>query len=220
MYAAPADIPLVAAKILAEKRARRTLFCHQEKSYQDLLLSWDIRCHPASRECAGASWASLAKRHRAAAACRHKSDGAGGTETGPRMGRAGHRAREKAGTADYGKFQTWLAFPVQSQISNWVPGVVDHPVSSRHLPDCGLYSDPLDCGMKTCAAVLLQSYRSTFVPFAVPPPLMSMHLPSARRVLPACTTVHCCALLPLHVYTWTGVKFAEFAPCTSTHSPA
>src|SRR5450756_1960674 len=96
MYAAPADIPLVAAKILAEKRARRTLFCHQEKSYQDLLLSWDIRCHPASRECAGASWASLAKRHRAAAACRHKSDGAGGTETGPRMGRAGHRARDAA----------------------------------------------------------------------------------------------------------------------------
>ena len=26
------------------------------------------------------------------------------------------------------------------------PGVVDQPVSSRHLPDCGLYSDPLDCG--------------------------------------------------------------------------
>src|SRR6201996_9631772 len=73
--------------------------------------------------------------------------------------------------------------------------------------------------MKTCAPVLLQSYRSTVVPSAVPPPLMSMHLPSACSVLPAWTTVHCCALVPLQVYTWTGVKFAVFAPRTSTHRP-
>ena len=73
--------------------------------------------------------------------------------------------------------------------------------------------------MKTCAAVVLQSYRSTVVPLAVPPPLMSKHLPSACRVLPAWTTVHCWALVPLQVYTWTGVKLAELAPRTSTHRP-
>jgi hypothetical protein len=73
--------------------------------------------------------------------------------------------------------------------------------------------------MKTCAPVLLQSYRSTVVPLAVPPPLISMHLPSAWSVLPAWTTVHCWAFVPLHVYTWTGVKSVLFAPLTSTHSP-
>src|SRR5258708_7805162 len=47
---------------------------------------------------------------------------------------------------------------------------------------------------------------------------MSMHLPRAWRVLPA-ATVHCCAPVPLHVYTCTGVKFALLAPRTSTHRP-
>jgi len=46
---------LVAAKILVDKRAHRTLFCHQEKNLQDLLMSWDIRCRSMSRERTGAS---------------------------------------------------------------------------------------------------------------------------------------------------------------------
>jgi hypothetical protein len=54
---------LVAKKILAEKRAHSTLFLHQEKSFQDLLVSWDIRCHPAPQEPTWAPCASLAKRH-------------------------------------------------------------------------------------------------------------------------------------------------------------
>src|ERR1022692_936267 len=131
------------------------------------------------------------------------------------------RLREHAvpSASRQGRDHFWLALPVQSQICSWVPGVVDQFVSSRHLLDCGLYSDPLDCGMKTCAPVLLQVYRSTVVPSAVPPPLMSMHLPKACSVLPAWTTVHCWALVPLQVYTWTGVKFALLAPRTSTHRP-
>jgi hypothetical protein len=53
-----------AAKILAEKRAHGTLFCHQEKSLQDNWASWAFRFHPVSHECAGASWTSLAKWYR------------------------------------------------------------------------------------------------------------------------------------------------------------
>jgi hypothetical protein len=49
-----------AAKILVERRAQRTLFCHQEKSHQDLFLSWEIRCHRVSHECAGAQFAAEA----------------------------------------------------------------------------------------------------------------------------------------------------------------
>src|SRR6202044_1820127 len=103
------------------------------------------------------------------------------------------------GSGRYGSCHFWLAPPLQSQIWTWVPGVVDEFGSSRHLPDCGVSSEPLDCGMKTCAPVLLQSYRSTVVPSAVPPPLMSRHLPRTRSVLPASTTVHCWAFVLLHV---------------------
>jgi hypothetical protein len=39
--------------------------------------------------------------------------------------------------AGYGSFHRWLALPVQSQICSWVPEP-PYPVSSRHLPDCGL----------------------------------------------------------------------------------
>ena len=59
--------------------------------------------------------------------------------------------------ARYGRFHFWLALPVQSQICSCARRCVDQSVSSRHLPDCGLYSDPLDCGTKTCAPVPLQS---------------------------------------------------------------
>ncbi len=44
----------------------------------------------------------------------------------------------RSGTSRQPRVQDWLALPVQSQIWTWVPGVVDQPVSSRHLPDCGL----------------------------------------------------------------------------------
>src|SRR5580704_14617906 len=57
----------------------------------------------------------------------------------------------------YGRFHFWLALPVQSQICSCTPRVVAQFVSSRHLPDCGLYNDPLACGTNTCAPVLLQS---------------------------------------------------------------
>ena len=49
--------------------------------------------------------------------------------------------RERARAARlgaYGRFHRWLVLPVQSQICNWVPGVVEKFVSSRHLLDCGL----------------------------------------------------------------------------------
>jgi hypothetical protein len=46
--------------------------------------------------------------------------------------------REPHGSGVYGRFHRWLALPVQSQICNWVPGVVEKFVSSRHLFDCGL----------------------------------------------------------------------------------
>lgn len=65
------------------------------------------------------------------------------------------RARAPPGPG-YATCHTWLALPTQSQICSWVPAP-PKPVSSRHLFDCGLYSSPLDSGMKTCAAVLLQS---------------------------------------------------------------
>jgi GntR family transcriptional repressor for pyruvate dehydrogenase complex len=55
----------------------------------------------------------------------------------------------------YGRFQTWLAVSAQSQIWSCVPEP-PYPVSSRHLPDCGLYNSPLDSGMNTWAAVSLQ----------------------------------------------------------------
>ncbi len=67
-----------------------------------------------------------------------------------------------------GSFHDWLAPPEQDQIWAWVPGAVDQPVSSRHLPDAGFSSAPLDCGCQTWAPVPLQSYRSTVVPLAVP----------------------------------------------------
>src|SRR5215469_13107478 len=80
-----------------------------------------------------------------------------------------HRPEETPEPIGPGRFHFWLALPVQSQISSCVPGVVDQPVSSRHLPDWGLSREPLDCGTKTWAPVLLQSYRSTVVPLVVPP---------------------------------------------------
>src|SRR5689334_479030 len=45
-----------------------------------------------------------------------------------------------------------------------------------------------------------------------------MHLPSARSV-PSVPTVHCCAAVPLHVYSCTCVPLAALAPATSTHLP-
>src|ERR1700722_18218908 len=61
----------------------------------------------------------------------------------------------------HGSFQAWLAPPEQLQIWTWVPGVVEKPVSSRQAPDCGLTSDPLDCGCHTCSPLPLHAYRST-----------------------------------------------------------
>src|SRR5215469_4144244 len=117
-----------------------------------------------------------------------------------------------------GKVHCWLAVAAaQSQICTWVPDPPE-PVSSRHLPDWGLSSSPLDCGCQTCAPVPLQVYRSTRVPFAVPPALTSRHLPSTCRVL-SDATVHCWALVPLQVYTWIGLKSAVLAERSSRHRP-
>jgi hypothetical protein len=55
----------------------------------------------------------------------------------------------------HGRFHSWFAPPLQSQISNWVP-CPPKAVSSRHLPDCGLYKAPSLCGSQTCAPVPLQ----------------------------------------------------------------
>ncbi len=96
-----------------------------------------------------------------------------------------------------GSVHCWLALSAQAQICTWVPEP-PKPVSSRHLPELGLSSSPLDCGTQTWAPVPLQVYRSTRVPLAVPAPLTSRHMPSTCRVLPA-ATVHCCALVPLQV---------------------
>ena len=49
--------------------------------------------------------------------------------------------------------------------------------------------------------------------------LTSRHLPRTWRVLPA-ATVHCCALVPLQVYTWIGLKFAVLADRSSRHIPS
>jgi predicted outer membrane repeat protein len=67
--------------------------------------------------------------------------------------------QNSASTAGGGIYQdgTFAPAPVQLQICTWVPGVVENPVSSRHLPDCGLSRAPSDCGCHTCAPVLLQS---------------------------------------------------------------
>src|SRR5436305_2101351 len=46
-----------------------------------------------------------------------------------------------------------------------------------------------------------------------------MHLPSTCRVLPATTTVHCCAPVPLHVYIWIGLRLAVLDERSSRHRP-
>src|SRR5580658_6571187 len=70
------------------------------------------------------------------------------------------------------------ALPRQFQIWSTVPLVVLPLGSSRHNPDCGLYSDPFDCGTNCCPPRPLQFQISTFVPGAVPSPSRSRHRPS------------------------------------------
>src|SRR5271154_2121903 len=115
-----------------------------------------------------------------------------------------------------GSVQTWLAFPEQSQICSWVPGLVAQFVSSRHLPDCGLYSAPSDWCCQICAPVPLHVYRSTFVPSVVPPLTTSRH-PSMACTVPFGSTVHCCAVEPLQVYSSTAVPAVASPPATSRH---
>ena len=47
-----------------------------------------------------------------------------------------------------GSAHCWLELSAQSQIWAWVPEP-PKPVSSRHLPELGFSSSPLDCGTQT-----------------------------------------------------------------------
>lgn len=51
------------------------------------------------------------------------------------------------------------------------------PGESRHLPDCGLRSDPSACCCHLCPPALLQSHNCTRVPVCVLLPMMSRHRP-------------------------------------------
>src|SRR3984885_13680037 len=107
------------------------------------------------------------------------------------------RPANGSGSACQGRCHCWLVPSPQDQIWTWVPEP-PKPVSSRHLPDSGLTSSPLDWACHCCAPVPLQVYRSTRVPLAVPAPSTSRHMPSTSRV-PLDSTVHCWALVPLQV---------------------
>src|SRR5271166_4415457 len=76
------------------------------------------------------------------------------------------------------KVKFWAVSPRQFQICSTVPLAVLPLGSSRHSPDCGLYSDPFDCGTNCCPPSPLQSHSSTLVPGAVPSPSRSRHRPS------------------------------------------
>src|SRR4051812_20477849 len=102
---------------------------------------------------------------------------------------------------------------------NWVPLLLLDAGSSRHLPDLGLRSVPLDCGCHTWLAAPVQVHTTTAEWFDRPSPPMFMHLPSARRV-PSDPRVHCCAPVPLQSHSWTAVPSAVFEWSTSTHLPA
>src|ERR1700733_10566231 len=125
--------------------------------------------------------------------------GGPGRPTGrARGGRAGRgRPACCSRSACQGRCHCWLVPSPQDQIWTWVPEP-PKPVSSRHLPDSGLTSSPLDWACHCCAPVPLQVYRSTRVPLAVPAPSTSRHMPSTSRV-PLDSTVHCWALVPLQV---------------------
>src|ERR1700749_1454486 len=87
-------------------------------------------------------------------------------------------ALEVTGPITGGRVHRWLAPPLQSQLSSWVPQVVLELGSSRHLPDCGLSSSPFAWGTQVWLAPPLQPHRSTSVPSAVDPaPTTSRHMP-------------------------------------------
>src|SRR5689334_5190856 len=98
-----------------------------------------------------------------------------------------------------------------------VPFAVLAPLASRHLPDCGFTSEPLDPAVQFWPPEPLQVASWIAAPLAVLPPATPMHLPSERRVLPL--TVHCWLPAPLHVHSWIFVPSAELLPLTSTHLP-
>src|SRR5215472_17047056 len=94
------------------------------------------------------------------------------------------------------KWNTCAGLPLQVQICSCSPSRVMPLGSSRHSPDCGLYSDPSDRDTQSCPPTPLQSHSSTLVPGAVPLPSISRHWPipfasDAMVGLPLYTHVHC-----------------------------
>src|SRR5579859_2799767 len=100
-----------------------------------------------------------------------------------------HRAPEvRHRRAHEGSVHLWLAPPLQSQSSSWVPLVVLELGSSRHRPEAGLTSSPEELACHCWLPPPLQVQSSTRLPLAVPLLVTSRQPPSTRRV-PSGSTV-------------------------------
>src|SRR3569833_989134 len=120
-----------------------------------------------------------------------------------------------------GRVHLWLAPPLQSQISSWVPLALPEPGTSRQRPDWTLFRVPSDCGVHCWLVPPLQSHRSMSVPLAVPWPVTSTHLPAdpPSRSWPL-PHHHVWAAPPLQSQSWILVPLVVEPPSSSTHLPA
>lgn len=102
-------------------------------------------------------------------------------------------------------------------MTSWVPLVVLLPGSARHLPECGLTSEPLVPVFQTSPVALPQVRSWTLVLLAVPSEVTSRHLPSTLTVL-SVPMLSCWPVPPVQVEMSILLPSVVAAEASSTQS--